>query len=232
MALVRVWTGRPRPVSEAWLVVGGEQFEPLPDPLGVDASAWRGGFPIPTALLDAAGGSVQLVLDGRRFDVAPPVDPRVATLEAALSEARADSRATLLQLDAERRRARESERGLREELAARSAELAEMGSLRAALEARDGDLAALREERQGQESAARRLRDELRDRDSRLADVQVVLEARASEAERLSQEAGARAAEAEELEREAASLRAALEARGAAGEAAPGGGRGGFAPPV
>src|SRR4051794_16905076 len=124
MALVRVWTERPRPSGVAELVVGGERFEPLPDPPGADLGAWRGGFPVPSALLDSHGGSgVQLVLDGRELDVAPPVDSRVASLEAALEAARGDSRATLLQLDRERRRARETERSLRDSLGARSREL-------------------------------------------------------------------------------------------------------------
>src|SRR3954466_9606119 len=184
MALVRVWTGRPRPASEAGLGVGGEQFEPLPDPPGVDASAWRGGFPIPTALLDAAGGSVQLVVDGRRFDVAPPVDPRVAALEAAVEAARADSRATLLQLDAERRRARDAESALRASAAARETELARAAELQ--LEARDSKVAGLERE---------------------VADLRGAVEARERELGVVRED---RDAEAEALQREAAELRAGL----------------------
>src|SRR3954447_18480123 len=152
MALVRVWAERPRPTSGVELVVGGERFEPLPDPPGLDPSAWRGGFPVPSALLDAHGASVRLMLGGRSFEVAPPVDPRVAKLEGALAAARADSRATLLQLDSERRRSRESEGALRAALAERDARVADLDavarargtdleSLRAALESRGAELA-------------------------------------------------------------------------------------------
>src|SRR3954466_5840715 len=124
MALVRVWTERERPDSRsAAPAVGGGRLEPLRDAPGVDLASWRCGFPVPSALLDSHGGGVRLVLGGRSFDVAPPVDPRVAALEEALEAARSDSREALVQVDAERRRARETERGLRAALAARDAAL-------------------------------------------------------------------------------------------------------------
>ena len=131
LCLVRVSTehrSRPRSVSLE-LVSGGsvvEAFEPLPDPPGGvgGGAGWRGGFPVPAALLFAGSAGLRLAVDGTRIDVDEPVPARVAarlaSLEEGVATARADSRATLLQLDRERRRARETERELRDSLKAAS----------------------------------------------------------------------------------------------------------------
>src|SRR4051794_40764540 len=204
MALVRVWTERERPDSgSVELLVGGERFEPLPDAPGVDLASWRCGFPVPSALLDSHGGGVRLVLGGGSFDVAPPVDPRVAALEEALETARADSREALVQFEAERRRTRDTEQGLRAALAARDAALsardAELASLRAAVASGVDEVERVRREHASAAAHGERLRAEV-------------------EALRLQAAAGAdrlRAAESALSEREADFARNAEEAAAA-----------------
>ena len=58
--LVRIPSGRPRPGAAELLVVGScgsllGRFDPLPDPPGAGGGGgWRGGFPVPSAVLSGA----------------------------------------------------------------------------------------------------------------------------------------------------------------------------------
>src|SRR5437588_395606 len=74
--LVRIPSGRPRPAAAELLLFGGGgselgRFDPLPDPPGADAGAWRGGFPVPSAVLNGAR-ELTLLVDGEELAVEPP----------------------------------------------------------------------------------------------------------------------------------------------------------------